>query len=168
MGDKSKLHYNFRHSHLIPLIGFRVDLYENKDKYGWGDMDESVAFIIERIENNKLYVKVYHIKYKREYTHIGEHLEDSHKLYEIDLSKGFNEGNVKEIKEIEVKDKLWSELSLSNLLGLLTGETFRVVEGNPEERIWRAVSKSYEFKFMDCGNGWCLPVKGSFKKRRKK
>jgi len=166
--SKAKLHYNFRHNHLVPLVGFRVDLYENEDEYGWGRMDESVSFVVEKIENNKLYVKVYHMKHIGEYKHIGKHLEDSHKLYEVDLSKDFDESNVKEVKEIDTKEKLWKESSLGNLLELLTGETFRVVESSLEERLWRAVSKSYEFKFIDCGNGWCKLIEGSFKKRRKK
>ena len=145
-----------------------MDLYENRDEYGWGQMDESVSFVVEKIENNKLYVKVYHIKYKGEHKHIGEHFDDSHKLYEIDLSKNFDEGNVKEVKEIDTKDKLWRESSLGNLLELLTGEKFYIAGGNREKREWKTVSKSYEFKFIDCGNGWCKPIKGSFKRRKNK
>jgi len=70
-----------------------------------------------------------------------------------------------EINKKYLRDNLWDGLSIIKLLQLLTGETFRVVKSNPEERIWKAVSKCYEFKFIDCGNGWCLPVKDSFKKK---
>ena len=93
--DKPKLHYSFSHNHLVPLIGFRVDLHENGDFFDF--MDESVCFNIEKIENNKIYVRVYHVRYINKIR--GEHLEDSNKLYEIDLSKGWDKWNVKEIKE---------------------------------------------------------------------
>ncbi len=105
MMKNAKLHYNFRHNHLVPLVGFRVDLYEDENEYGWGRMDESISFVIEKIDmkKNKLYVKVYHLRYTGSHKHIGEHYEDSHKVFEIDLNKGWDEWNVKEVKEKEVK-----------------------------------------------------------------
>ena len=93
--NKPKLHYSFSHNHLVPLIGFRVDLHENGDFFD--SMDESVCFILEKIENNKLYIRVYHVRYINKVR--GEHLENSGKLYEIDLSKNWREWNVKEAKE---------------------------------------------------------------------
>jgi len=99
MNNKPKLHYSFSHNHLVPLIGFRVDLHENGDFFD--GMDESVCFILEKIENNKLYVRVYHLRYINKVK--GGHLEDSNKLYEIDLSKDWSKWNVKEIKE----EKKW-------------------------------------------------------------
>ena len=93
--NTEKLHYSFSHNHLVPLIGFRVDLHENGDFLD--HMGESVCFNIEKIENHKLYVRVYHIRYIDKVR--GKHLEDSNKLYEIDLSKGWDKWNVREIKE---------------------------------------------------------------------
>jgi len=55
MNNKSKLHYSFSHNHLVPLIGFRVDLHENGDFLD--HMDESVCFVLEKIENSKSCMK---------------------------------------------------------------------------------------------------------------
>ena len=95
MNNKPKLHYSFSHNHLVPLIGFRVDLHENGDFFD--RQDESVSFVIEKIENNKLSVRVYHLRYTKTR---GEHLEDSRKTFEIDLNKSWSEWNIKEIKEV--------------------------------------------------------------------
>lgn len=91
---KPKLVFDFRHNHLIPLVGFRVDLHE--DRNPWGRMDESVCFDIIKVTPKKMIVRMWHLLYDK---NLGEQCEDSLGLYEVDLTKSFNEHNVKYLKQ---------------------------------------------------------------------
>ena len=100
MKKKSKLHYSFIHNHLIPLIGFRVDLYKNNKIDGI--VDERVAFVIEDIKDKKLLVRIYHVVYEGNKKRIAKHLKDIHNLYEIDLTKKWDENNVKKLNNVNI------------------------------------------------------------------
>ncbi len=89
MNKKSKLFARFRHSHLINC-GLRVDLQENGEEFG--KMDESICFEIIGATKKKLKLKLWHILYDK---NAGKHCKDSYNIYEIDLTKPYNERNVK-------------------------------------------------------------------------
>ena len=89
---KAKLFYGFRHNHLVSLIGFRVDLIESGDF--WHMPDESIMFEVLGVKDNKLLIKVFHVVYEGRKNCVGKHTEDSQKIYEIDLSKKWNEDNI--------------------------------------------------------------------------
>lgn len=90
MNKISKLFARFRHSHLINC-GLRVDLQESGEEFG--RMNESICFEILEASKEKIKVKVYHVIYDEDGT--GRHHEDSYDIYEIDLTKDYNERNVK-------------------------------------------------------------------------
>lgn len=86
---KPKLVARFRHSHLINC-GLRIDLHEDGDEFG--RMDESVCFDILEATKEKLKIKLWHVIYE---TNLGEQCKDSLGIYEVDLTKSYNENNLK-------------------------------------------------------------------------
>lgn len=86
---KPKLIARFRHGHLIPKVGFRVDLREDGNE--WGSMDKSICFEVLEASKEKIKIRLYHVGYDK---NVGEHYEDSWGLYEIGLNIPYKENNI--------------------------------------------------------------------------
>lgn len=84
-----KLFARFRHSHLINC-GLRVDLQENGEEFG--HLDESICFEILKASKDKIKIRMWHVLYDE---NVGTQTKECYDIYEVDLTKVYNENNVK-------------------------------------------------------------------------